>query len=753
MRPCQGRDRGFESRHPRHRSTDVHTSVVFFSLFALSSPHHCSRVSAPRTAVFVALPTHPRHATGRPSGPMTPVCSAMAGAGTAPQYSPVGQARTLFPLNQSKRAPVDNRSSLRVRARPLDWVWYGVIVCCMALAVWGARQAAYHPSAVTPQTMGTPSALVLSRIEVDRRGMPFRWVASGYLIPVTDASGDGVLRVRLWVLPTTQTATLVSPNGPVLVPVPLLISTRMMWIWVQAQPWWRRATVSMRVVGTSDTPPAVAFGGLDWRGQTDERVALAGVWVLVIALCGRRHPSRWVTVACMLIAVGALWCWPAGHVWLGTAVVLTLVGALPVWWPSLNRYAAWLWGGALVLTAGITIARMIRRPSDFAELHWLLNYDAGFVKRGLIGSLLPNGWQTESGIWWLSAGVFSVALLGHAVGLVWVLRRPTRDPMIWMTALVIACSPVALMQGFLVGYADALVVLGVAGGFWWVRPNTRTPVWVGLIWALIVLVHESAIVYVCAWALVVVAMAFDQSGTRSRRHCLVALWHPLWVVILPIASLCGLMLAQQFQSVSLVHAGILARAAAAPFATQDSGYDVARQVADWTMMPFAAHYAKYHALFWERLTSREGWVMVPTLVTLWLCVGVCYRTRPWLWAGLVAATLVPIGLISIAVDTARIMSYTVIIGWYSLLCIVRAHPADQPMHVPWWFVGGAVVLVGCNAYIQPDWLVPYDVHAVLPLHPWLIVLPALVPIAWHIGVQIRPLSARCNGQQHDPNLF
>src|SRR5688500_10058539 len=35
----------------------------------------------------------------------------------------------------------------------------------------------------------------------------------------------------------------------------------------------------------------------------------------------------------------------------------------------------------------VTIARAIRRPNDFAEAHWLLDYQFGFVKRGLIGSL------------------------------------------------------------------------------------------------------------------------------------------------------------------------------------------------------------------------------------------------------------------------------------------------------------------------------------------------------------------------------
>ena len=258
MRPCQGRDRGFESRHPRHRATDVHTSVVFlYSDRALHSPPVQQSVG-PKNRSFCRS-ADPSSTRNRQTQRTDDACVfSHSGRWDCPAVLPRRAGADLFPLNQSKRAPVDNRSSLRVRARPLDWVWYGVIVCCMALAVWGARQAAYHPSAVTPQTMGTPSALVLSRIEVARRGMPFRWVASGYLIPVTDASGDGVLRVRLWVLPTTQKATLVSPNGPVLVPVPLLISTRMMWIWVQSQPWWRRATVSMRVVGTSDTPPAVA---------------------------------------------------------------------------------------------------------------------------------------------------------------------------------------------------------------------------------------------------------------------------------------------------------------------------------------------------------------------------------------------------------------------------------------------------------------------------------------------------------------
>ena len=70
----------------------------WFSFLCTRSPLplHCNTLQAARTAVFVALSIYPRQCTGRPSGPMTPVCSAVASAGSAPQWSPVGQARTLF---------------------------------------------------------------------------------------------------------------------------------------------------------------------------------------------------------------------------------------------------------------------------------------------------------------------------------------------------------------------------------------------------------------------------------------------------------------------------------------------------------------------------------------------------------------------------------------------------------------------------------------------------------------------------------
>ena len=49
-----------------------------------------------------------------------------------------------------------------------------------------------------------------------------------------------------------------------------------------------------------------------------------------------------------------------------------------------NRLAAL----GLLWAFGVTLGRGLRRPNDWAEAHWLISYNFGFIKRGLAGSLL-----------------------------------------------------------------------------------------------------------------------------------------------------------------------------------------------------------------------------------------------------------------------------------------------------------------------------------------------------------------------------
>ena len=550
------------------------------------------------------------------------------------------------------------------------------------------------------------------------------------------AHGDGVLRARIWVAADVTAATLETPNGALPLPIPLLTATRVMAIYIHNIPWWQQAVVRFVATPTHDPQAVIAFAGLAWHPHPDAAIWLAGLWVIALASIGVTCRDGRMAVVLALVALLVVWSWPTAIPWLAGACCLVMVGILAGWRAWHAASVRWLWCVAMALTYGLGVARMARRPSDFAELHWLLSYDAGFVKRGLIGSLLPYAWQSESGIWWLSALVLVLAIIGHAVCIGWLVTQPTREPIVLLTALVVACSPVALMQGFLIGYFDALVVLGVLIGFWWVQPGKRSPAWVGVVWALLVLVHEITLLYVLAWSMVTAALVVVQLPRRDWRGRVQAIWQPLWVMSLPALMLVGMVIAQRMQSDGLVHAGILSRAGAAQFATQDSGYDVARQVADWTVMSFAAHYTKYHGLFWERLSSRESWVVLPTLVILWLCTWLVWGRRPgrWLVVGaVIGATLLPIGVDVIAIDTGRIASYTIVIGWYALIGILRAAPNDTPTALPVWFWGVTVAVIVGNCAVQPFWLVPYDIHAALPIQPWILVVTALLPFAWQAG--------------------
>jgi hypothetical protein len=52
---------------------------------------------------------------------------------------------------------------------------------------------------------------------------------------------------------------------------------------------------------------------------------------------------------------------------------------------SKNKSGAIIFGFCLILV--ITSLRTLRLPNDWAEGHWLLNYDYGFIKRLLPGTI------------------------------------------------------------------------------------------------------------------------------------------------------------------------------------------------------------------------------------------------------------------------------------------------------------------------------------------------------------------------------
>jgi hypothetical protein len=257
----------------------------------------------------------------------------------------------------------------------------------------------------------------------------------------------------------------------------------------------------------------------------------------------------------------------------------------------------------------------------------------------------------------------------------------------------------------------------------------------------LVLVHETTLLFVIAWALVYALLTISTTPDPSWQSRTRALLRTLWVVGIPVVTFILVAVGQRLQSTTTLHTAILAQAAATPFATHDSSYDVARQFADWTVMSFADHAAKYSADWYARLTSRESWIVFPTLCVLWIASAARWwpqRGRWWITVLVPVVTVLPITLSVIAVDTGRIATYGIAIGWYAWIWLERWAPAAPgPRWVRWTALGAVGIVVIANGLVQPTWLVPYDRGAVLPVGLGILALPGIIAAAWYCGQAIR----------------
>ncbi len=123
------------------------------------------------------------------------------------------------------------------------------------------------------------------------------------------------------------------------------------------------------------------------------------------------------------------------------------------------------WIFALVLAGAATAARAYRVPNDWAEAHWLIGYQSGFIKRGLVGTLLqPFLRRLESpaaaeSVIQTCALIVSVLL---AVTLLWccvrIVRQVQRPEALWV-CLVFVTSSYWVMAAHLNGYFDHILIL------------------------------------------------------------------------------------------------------------------------------------------------------------------------------------------------------------------------------------------------------------------------------------------------------
>jgi Gpi18-like mannosyltransferase len=192
-----------------------------------------------------------------------------------------------------------------------------------------------------------------------------------------------------------------------------------------------------------------------------------------------------------------------------------------------------------------TILRAWRNPNDFAEAHWLLNYDFGFVKRALPGEILS-----------LIATIFSrpitaelIACVAMVISLIFylillyiswrILARSQWSSSAILIIIVFACSPFMVMSAHINGYYDSIVILLGVCALYLIQ---KQKIWLAaFLLGLSLLVHENAIllifpVFCLSWLLI----REQQQQTNQRPLPFVPLLIPPLVFMLIMLGMTAL---------------------------------------------------------------------------------------------------------------------------------------------------------------------------------------------------------------------
>ena len=119
--------------------------------------------------------------------------------------------------------------------------------------------------------------------------------------------------------------------------------------------------------------------------------------------------------------------------------------------------------GVILWTLGVTVARTLRLPNDYAESHWLLDYRFGPMKRGLIGSMCTfvtaafNVPMTPAIILVLAGLTLAALCLVVLRVCDRLLDRHGADEAAALLGLVAVSSPFLVMGAHTIGYFDALL--------------------------------------------------------------------------------------------------------------------------------------------------------------------------------------------------------------------------------------------------------------------------------------------------------
>lgn len=316
----------------------------------------------------------------------------------------------------------------------------------------------------------------------------------------------------------------------------------------------------------------------------------------------------------------------------------------------------------LLWTLTVSVIRSIRFPNDFAEAHWLLDYRFGFVKRGLIGTLvslaagLLHRPITERLILTLSLAAFLVFCLTLIVLSLRIIRRSGWSTTTVLIALVFLSSPFVVMSANLVGYYDnIIIVLTVVS----IALLLKGRIWLAACCqAVAILAHESSMLIGFPVFVLAALLLHSKSRRGVSSFPLLPLSVPVAAFVLVVAGQ-ALFLPRDFNELLTAH---LSR-----FEFIGEGRNTLMPM--WLTTTFWRYFQAQKMVLAARLTSPAvfGFVLPSTMVFLCHIVhGHRIREISAQSLALLGACSAPQLMHLVAWDTPRILSYTILCSFLEL---------------------------------------------------------------------------------------
>jgi hypothetical protein len=325
-----------------------------------------------------------------------------------------------------------------------------------------------------------------------------------------------------------------------------------------------------------------------------------------------------------------------------------------------------------------TLLRTFKFPDAFIEAHWLIDYRLGFIKRGLIGSIItllsrlgitPGIRNTIISL----SFVNTIVLYAMFFLILWrIFKKTNSDEYSYCILFVLMTSPFILTSGDFFGNFDAIIIVISFICVWLIIHNKI--ILCSLLAVIAMLIHENYLVLGFPLMLFTVYITRNNHDRSIKR-----MLYPICAVIMTFLVLFiseNLFIDRNQLRINLgdqlTNSGIITQ-------------EVARTIADWltTSMLRYLHVQAY--FFYPRIFNAHTTLMIlPTVLTMMLFIYERFELSPRrrMMLSVLCVTLTPILLHLIAWDTQRISAYTIVTAFGCVWICAETLPAIKNVNRP-----------------------------------------------------------------------